>query len=132
MRIIITTDTKKEIVEKMDFEDVKDKVTYDDLVSIFLLLLESITTQFISETEVGQEGKEYLYDMLDTLFYTFMQRTFPTVQPREFDLTDAALIFAQDQIIELADKEGISFQQAVKKYETKARKYVKQKGNKYA
>lgn len=132
MRIIITTNSKNEMVEKMDFEDVEGKVTYDDLVSIFLLLLESITTQFISETKVGQEGKEYLYDMLDALFYTFMQRTFPTVQPREFDLTDAALIYAQDQIIEQADKEGISFQQAVKKFETKARKYVKQKGSKYA
>lgn len=132
MRIIITTDTKSETVEKVEFFDVKDKVTYDDLVSIFLLLLESITKQFVSETKIGKEGKEYLYDMLDTLFYTFMKRTFPDVQPRDFDLTDAALIFAQDQIIEQADKDGISFQQAVKKYETKARKYVKQKGSKYA
>lgn len=125
MQIIITTD--KEAVTSVEFKDVDEAVTYDTLVAILLSLLENFTVQFVNETKIEKEGEEYLYDMLDTLFFKFMERTFPDIQPRDFDLSDAGLLYAQDKIIAEAEKKGISFDEALKKYEDKAKKYVKEK-----
>jgi hypothetical protein len=56
-----------------------------------------------------------------------MLRTFPDVQPREFDFSDAAMLYAQDKIIEEAHRKGLSFEEAMKKYESRAKEYVRQK-----
>ena len=56
-----------------------------------------------------------------------MERTFPDIQPREFDLSDAGLLYAQDKIIEDAAKKGITYDEALKKYEEKAKEYVRKK-----
>ena len=58
-----------------------------------------------------------------------MERVFPDVQPREFELSDAGLLYAQDMIISKAEKEGMTFEQALEKFESEAKAYVKQKGN---
>lgn len=114
-------------VNKVTFEDVKteDKVTYDDLLAVFLSVLESATQQLLKETDADKEDREHLYDVLDSLFFAFMLRTFPDIQPRDFDFSDAAMLYAQDQIIEEAEKEGLTFEEAMEKYEARAKAYVK-------
>ena len=124
MKLIITIDGD----HKVTIEETEGNATYDDIVSVSMSLLDSATSQFIKSGKMDREQKEHLYDVLDTLFFRFMERVFPDVQPREFELSDAGLLYAQDMIINLAEKEGLTFEKALKKFEKEARAYVKQKG----
>lgn len=118
MQIIINKDEQGVI--EVTF---KENVSYDDLINTMLIVMENSTLQVLEAAE-DKEDVEHLYDVLDTLFYNFMLRTFPDIQPRDFDLSDAAILYAQDKIIEEAEKEGISFDEAMKKYEERAKFYV--------
>lgn len=131
MKIIIHIN--EDNTNRVTFEDVADgeSVTYDDLLAIFLSVLENATTQFIKAAKLTKEQREHLYDVLDSLLFTFMERTFPDIQPRDFDFSDAAILYAQDKIIDEAEKKGISFNEAMEKYEKRAKEYVRQKKEGY-
>lgn len=103
------------------------KLSLDGAIAFSMAFMETVIRDFGSK----KENIPYLtdlYDSLDAIFYTFMERTFPGIQPRDFELSDAAVLYAQDMIIELAEKEGIPFEKALKKYENEAKAYVQQKG----
>jgi hypothetical protein len=51
-----------------------------------------------------------------------MERVFPDTQPRDFDLSDAGMLYAQDMIIDEAAKKGITYEEALQKYEEKAKR----------
>lgn len=93
-----------------------------DLIAIFFAVLENSTKQVIDDAD--QDTKEYLYDLYDGIFYTFMEKVFPDIQPRDFDLSDAAILYAQDQIIKRAEKKGMTFDEALEWYENKAKEHI--------
>lgn len=120
MKLIINLNANEELSVEQ-----KGKASVDTLVSILLCTLESVVSQTIKK---GGDP-ERLYDLMDTLFYHFMERVFPDIQPRDFDFSDAALLYAQDLIIDKAEKEGKTFEEAMKDFEAEARAYVNaQKG----
>jgi hypothetical protein len=100
------------------------KLSFDGIIAFCMSFMESASKDFL---RAHPDEVEDLYDSLDYLFYKFMGRTFPDVQPRDFDLSDAGLLYAQDKIIEDAAKKGITYDEALKKYEEKAKKYVRKK-----
>jgi hypothetical protein len=119
MRLVINIDEDN----KNSIESVEGKASIDSLIAMFLSLLEYTVEYAIAD---GSEGTAMdLYESMDYLFYKFMEKCFPDIQPREFDINDAALIFAQDQIIDKAAKEGKTFDEALKEYEMEAKAYVK-------
>lgn len=110
-------------VENCTFsEDVT--MTFDGAVSFCLAFLESSVKQYLKDKPEDAEG---LYDTIDALFFKFMERAFPDIQPRDFDLSDAGLLYAQDQIIKRAAKKGITYEEALAEYEKKAKKYVNER-----
>ena len=119
MKLVIEQDdqmrTKMELVEGMG------STTADDLIALFLALLEHTVKHLLDK---GADAEE-MYDTMDFMFWKFMEKCFPDIQPREFDLSDAALLFAQDQIIDKAAKEGKTFEAAMKEYEDEAKAYIK-------
>ncbi len=123
MQIIINKDEQGVIEVTFNTTENEDKISYDDLINTLLIVMENSTLQIIHASET-KEDVEHLYDVLDTLFYNFMTRTFPDVQPRDFDFSDAAILYAQDKIIEEAEKEGISFEEAMNRYEERAKALV--------
>lgn len=102
------------------------KLSFDSAVTFCMSFMESACIQYLNNHK-GKEHEEGLYDTMDYLFYKFMEKVFPETQPREFDLSDAGLLYAQDKIIEEAAKKGITYEEALKKYEDQARAYVNKK-----
>lgn len=100
------------------------KLSFDGIIAFCMSFMESAAKDFLKAHPDEDEG---LYDSIDYLFYKFMERTFPEIQPRDFDLSDAGLLYAQDKIIEEAAKKGITYDEALQNYEEKAKEYVRKK-----
>ena len=102
---------------------VDGKASVDELIAVLMSGLEAVIKTFLKEVD-DHDTLVDLYDSMDALFFRFMEKVFPDVQPRQFDFSDAAMLYAQDCIISEASKEVISFEEAMQKYEDKARAYV--------
>ncbi|MBP5596732.1 MAG: hypothetical protein J6Y02_15200 [Pseudobutyrivibrio sp.] len=111
-----------DIVEVVSEGDVK--LSFDGVIAFCMSFMEHACTDYLRGHENDAED---LYDTIDYIFYKFMERTFPDIQPREFDLSDAGMLYAQDMIINEANKKGLTYEEALQKYENKAKEYVKQK-----
>ena len=132
MKLIITTD--KNAVTNIEMEDLaKGDVTYNNLLAISLSLMEAFTRHFMEEVRKEEHNCNFegLYDDLNTLFDVFLRRVFPDIQPLAMDLSDAAILYAQDKIIETAEKKGISYEEAMEKFEKKAKEYIRQRREGY-
>ena len=100
------------------------KLSFDGIIAFCMSFMEGACKDYLS---AHKDDAEDLYDSMDCLFYRFMERVFPEIQPRDFDLSDAGLLYAQDMIIEDAAKKGITYDEALRNYEDKAKEYVRQK-----
>lgn len=100
------------------------KLSFDGIIAFCMSFMEGACKDYLG---VHKDDAEDLYDSMDCLFYRFMERVFPEIQPRDFDLSDAGLLYAQDMIIEDAAKKGITYDEALRNYEDKAKEYVRQK-----
>ena len=94
------------------------------MATLFCVFESASTTIKEGMDEDGQlELSLYIEEMFGRLFY----KIFPEYAPeegKEFDLVDAAIIKAQDDIIKEAHKKGISFDEALHEYNEKAKEYV--------
>ena len=122
MSTLTLTEKDGYITEVIPEGDVK--LSFDGAIAFCMSFMESACKDYLKNRP---DDKEHLYDVLDTLFYKFMERAFPEVQPRDFELSDAGLLYAQDQIIEEALQKNISYEEALRNYEAKAKEYVKEK-----
>lgn len=132
MKLIITTN--ENAVTNIEMEDLAEgDVTYNNLLAISLSLMEAFTRHFMEEVQKEEHNCNFegLYDDLNTLFDIFLRRVFPDVQPLAMDLSDAAILYAQDKIIETAEKKGITYEEAMKKFEKKAKEYIRQRREGY-
>lgn len=97
----------------------------DDMVAIFFSVLDSLTRQCLEKAP--EEAKNYLYEHFNGVFDLFLRKVFPEPPEGYFELSDAALLYAQDKIIDEAEKKGITFQEAMEKFENRAKEYIRQK-----
>ena len=125
MKLELKVDDDGVITEVVPMGDVK--LSFDGIIAFCMSFMESACKGYLQSHTESETADEDLYDVMDYLFYKFMERTFPDVQPREFDLSDAGLLYAQDKIIEEAAKKGISYDEALEKYEKRAKEYVRSK-----
>lgn len=132
MRIII--DQIEYGAVQVSFEESElaaEPVPYDELVAMLLGATQAITdstlNRFKGTKEERKQFRNFLYDSLDEVFTKFLEKMFPEINPNEFDLSSAAIVKAQDEIIEDAHKNGITYKQALKNYEKKASDYIKQR-----
>lgn len=122
MKIIIkATDEGK--VTSFDIKD--GKCQLDALMAIFFEILDSATKKVLAEAP--DEVVDFTYDHFNALFELFLRNVFPEPPEGYFELSDAALLYAQDKIVEEADKKGITFEEALGKFESRAKEYVRQK-----
>lgn len=76
---------------------------------------------------LNEDERLMLSLQIEELFGRCFYKLFPEFAPeegREFDLCDAAIIKAQDDIIKEAHKKGITFEEALQHYNEQAREYV--------
>lgn len=132
MKIILKVDEAS--LEDIKIEDAaKGDVTYNNLLAINLSLMEAFTRHFMEEVLKDNPDMDFtgLYDDLNTLFDAFLQRTFPEIKPLAMDLSDAALLYAQDKIVEIAEKKGLTYEEAMEKFERRAKEHIRQRREGY-
>ena len=130
MRIIITDLESGEV--NIQFEkNLNDEKgpTFPEVYARLMAAMEGSVNSFLNNVEVPNKERfrESLFDILDTGFGNFLYKVFPEVNPGEFDLTDAAIVYAQDQIISKAEAEGKTYKEMLEEYEAMADAYIDDK-----
>ena len=105
--------------------DTDGKCSLDELTAIFFSILDRVSRDALKDAP--EEVKNYMYEHFNGIFDLFLRKVFPEPPKGYFELSDAALLYAQDKIIDEAEKKGISFQEAMEKFENRAKEYLKQK-----
>lgn len=122
MRIIIEADTDK--VTSIAIEEAEEgQATYENLTAILFCIIENFTKQVLDE---HPDDMNDLWDYVAGACDRLCIKLFPEPDSK-FELSDAAIIYAEDQIIKRAEKKGISFEEALAQYEKKAQDYVAKK-----
>lgn len=119
MRIIIEADPEK--VTGIAIEEAEEgQATYENLTAILFCIIENYTKQVL---EAAPDDHDAIWDYVAGACDNLCIRLFPAPE-NGFELSDAAIIYAEDQIIKRAEKKGISFEEALAQYEKKAQEYV--------
>lgn len=119
MKIIIEADSEK--ITNIAFEEVEDgQNTYENLTAILFCVIENYTRQTL---ESYPDELDDIWDYIAGACDALCIKLFPAPE-KGFDLSDAAIIYAEDQIIKRAEKKGITFEEALAQFEKKAEKYV--------
>ena len=122
MKIIIEANDEGQ-VKALNIED--GKCSLDELIAILFEVLDAGTRKVLEKAP--DEVKSYTYEHFNAIFDLFLRNVFPEAPEGYFELSDAALLYAQDKIIDEAEKKGITFEEALEKYEKRATEYVRQK-----
>ena len=129
MRITITdiADNVEVRCEKQVFD--KEDATFDQVFMRLMVALESVTTHMLDNIEVPDPKafREHMYDMIDDSFGKLLKKCFPEIDVSQFDLTAAAVVYAQDQIIQKAEAEGKTYEEMLDEYNDLANKYINEK-----
>lgn len=105
-----------------DFKVQDGKCSLDELIAIFFSILEGASHQVLNDAP--NDVKEYIYEHFNAVFDLFLRNVFPEPPEGFFDISDAALMYAQDSLIEDIEKKGMTFEEALKGYEKRAKEYL--------
>ena len=130
MRIIIsdTKDGEVYIEFEKNFNEEKG-ATFSEVYARLMCALEGTITTILEEADIPDKKayREHMYDIVDDGFANLLKKVFPEIDVGEFDLTAAAVVYAQDQIIQKAEKEGKTYKEMLDEYEKVADKYIQEK-----
>lgn len=130
MRIVISdTDTGEVYIEFQKNLTADETVSFREVYSRLMAALEGSITSILNEVEVPDKTayREHMYDLLDDGFGNLLKKVFPEIDVGKFDLTAAAVVYAQDQIIQKAEKEGKTYEEMLDEYEAIADRYIAEK-----
>lgn len=125
MKIEITQIDDKVNVQCFNGAAENEPMGYSEIVSLLISALDGATRTLLKECD--EKDEEMLYDQLDGIFGAFLSKVFPNIKPDQFNLIDAAIVKAQDEIINDAFDRGISLEEALEEYQEKAIKYIEQR-----
>ena len=126
MKIIISD--VNEATVNVDFEyepEEKGEITFPEIFSRMVSAMEGVLST--TSEKMPEDLKQQFFDNLDMIFTNLLYKVFPDIDPTEFDLSDAAIVYAQDQIIQKAEKEGKTYNEMLKEYEDLAEKYIEER-----
>lgn len=130
MRIIISDVENGEVTIdfQKSFHD-EEAATFPAVYSRLMAAMDGTINSFLKTVPASDKDafRAHLYDILEIGFGNFLKKIFPEINDDEFDLTDAAIVYAQDQIIRKAEAEGKSYREMLKEYEALADSYVEEK-----
>ena len=130
MRIIVSDTVDGEVYIEFEKNLAKEEdVTFKEVYSRIMVALESIIEIILREAPVTDKTayREHMYDIIDDGFANLLKKVFPEIDVGKFDLTAAAVVYAQDQIIQKAEKEGKTYEQMLDEYEAIADRYIQEK-----
>lgn len=124
MKITIETD-KNHL--NYSVQNPEGKATFEDVMNSLFCVFEDCVKRLMEGDPPDKATQEMLcFSLEDAFGHILYDNLFPQLKPGEsgFDLCDAAIIRAQDEIIAEAEKDGITFQEALNRYNEKAKEYV--------
>ena len=130
MRIIVSDTVDGEVYIEFEKNLAKEEdVTFKEVYARLMVALESIIEIILREAPVTDKTayREHMYDIIDDGFANLLKKVFPEIDVGKFDLTAAAVVYAQDQIIQKAEKEGKTYEQMLDEYEAIADRYIQEK-----
>lgn len=130
MRIIISDTVDGEVYIEFEKNLAKEEeVSFREVYSRLMCALDGVITTILEEAPVTdrQAYRDHMYDIIDDGFGNLLKKVFPEIDVGKFDLTAAAVVYAQDQIIQKAEAEGKSYEQMLDEYEKIADKYIAEK-----
>ena len=101
------------------------KCPLDTFIAVLFSAMDGATREVLKDA--SQEVHDYTYEHFNAIFDLFLRNVFPEPPEGYFELSDAALLYAQDKLIADMEKKGITFKEALDNYEKKARNYLKYK-----
>ena len=130
MRIIISDISSGEVdirFEKTFSEE--PGANFQEVYSRLMAALEGAIRELIKTTPASDRKafESHLYDVLDAGFGNLLTKVFPEIDINQFNLSAAAIVYAQDQIINKAEAEGKTYQEMLDEYEAIADKYIQEK-----
>ena len=130
MRIIISDTSEGEVM--MEFEKTFNEepgASFREVYSRLMCALEGAIKTILEEAPVKDRKayRSHMYDIIDDGFGNLLEKVFPEIDVNEFNLSAAAIVYAQDQIIQKAEKEGKTYKEMLEEYERIANNYVQEK-----
>lgn len=101
-----------------------DQLSLGEVLSALFGTLEAVIKGWFECNPPSQDEEEDVADTTAHMFMGLLDRACPNVKPPEFQLSDAAVLYAQDKIIEEAYNEGITFEEALNKFEERAKGHI--------
>ena len=98
------------------------KCSLDELIAILFEVMDAATRKVLENAP--KEVSDFTYEHFNGIFDLFLRKVFPDPPEGYFELSDAALVYAQDRIIDDAEKKGLTFEEALKKFEDEAKAYL--------
>lgn len=113
-----------EVLTSFEKSHKDEKISYGEILATLFCTLEASTKTL--KKDLNEEESIFLSQQLEEMFGRCFYNIFPEYlnDKDAFDLCDAAIIKAQDDIIKEAEKKGVTFQEALKQYNEKAQEYV--------
>lgn len=122
MKIIIEA-TEEGKISSVGIQD--GKCPLDTFIAVLFSAMDGATREMLKDA--SQEVQDYTYEHFNAIFDLFLRNVFPEPPEGYFELSDAALLYAQDKLIADMEKKGITFKEALDNYEKKAQNYLKHK-----
>ena len=133
MRLIIEAkDNSISDIRIEDFGSDDEKMALDDVFAILFCVMENVAIQAAEDNQGTDVFYDYLATVLNVMYGRLLYKVLPDHGESEFDLSDAAILYGQDQIIKRAEKKGITFEEALEEYEKKAEAYVRKRAKVFA
>lgn len=129
MKIIIEdVGTELQISYEKTFNE-EQGVGFEDVYQRLMAALEGAITTMLDNVDVPDRKtfREHMYDIIDAGFGQLLKKTFPEIRLGDFDLTAAAIVKAQDEIIQEAESQGKTYEEILDKYNEIANKYIEEK-----
>lgn len=101
------------------------EATLDTIVAILLSGLDAVLSSSLDGAD--SDTRLDMYESTCALFDKLLERVFPDIEADTMDFSDAAVLYAQDLIIERAEKEGKSYDEVMKAFEKEAKEYIENK-----
>lgn len=118
--------TDKDLEANMEPTIENEMCGYVEVVDTLVGALDAYCNTFLESLDEGEI--QAVHDYMSAVFSKFMLKCFPDTT--DFGLSDAAMIMAQDQLIEEAAKEDVPLEEVIARYNERAQEYYK--GMKYA
>ena len=120
---VITNEKDSTLSVACSVTESEEKISTWDVVGVLLDALEGVVERELEEHDEDlEEAKDWYHDLITRLFTHTVMELFP--EHKDFELSDAALIKAQDEILKEISESGEDVETVLARYNKAGEDYV--------